>query len=90
MKKYFSIAFLFTLMACQSKLYMPLKEDRNYTQLMSGRNLYIQRCGSCHNLYLPKDYTSEKWLAIIQQMQVRAKINEEEKSLITQYLLHSN
>lgn len=77
-------------MACQSKLYMPLKEDRNYTQLMSGRNLYIQRCGSCHNLYLPKDYTSEKWLAIIQQMQVRAKINEEEKSLITQYLLHSN
>jgi hypothetical protein len=54
--------------------------------LINGRALLINKCSSCHNLYLPTQYTKQEWLPIIDKMQKRAKIDNSQKEIITSYL----
>ena len=53
---------------------------------MQGRKLYVNHCGGCHNLYLPKEYNADQWKKNIDEMQEKAKISDKEKQLIYQYL----
>nr|HMT28793.1 hypothetical protein [Bacteroidia bacterium] len=52
-----------------------------------GRKLYVNKCGSCHSLHLPHQYSADVWIKNIDEMQERAKINETEKKLIADYLV---
>jgi len=79
------------LIGCVSALYVPTKKDAisqntSLEKLQQGRELYIKRCGSCHNLYLPSGYTSKAWKPIIDKMQKRAHIDDSQKELIATYL----
>ncbi len=56
------------------------------TELQQGRSLYADRCSSCHNLRLPEKYSPEKWSEELGKMQRKAKISDDEKRLIFQYL----
>jgi hypothetical protein len=73
---------------CGSQLYFPASTDvTKQQQLVLGRKLYIKNCSGCHNLFLPKQFSSEAWNYIIKaEMQERAKITDEERQLILQYL----
>lgn len=78
--------------ACSSALYMPTSADADRAgistdHLMVGRTLYINKCGSCHNLHLPEQYTQKQWLKEMPEMQKKAKITEEESKQITSFLL---
>lgn len=79
------------LISCVSALYLPTQNDAvsqntPLEKLKQGRELYIKRCGSCHNLYLPSSYTSKAWKPIMDKMQKPARIVDSQKELIIAYL----
>jgi cytochrome c5 len=78
--------------ACAPALYLPSITDAGRTghsaeSLMTGRILYTNHCGSCHNLHLPGQFTSKQWTQKMPEMQQKAKISDEEARLITNFLL---
>ncbi len=84
-------AFLFgSIISCSPALYQPLPEQASSTvsfeQLIKGRELYVNSCGSCHSLYLPERYTTKEWVHNLDEMQERSKITDGQKELILIYL----
>jgi hypothetical protein len=76
---------------CGSALYVPTVEDQQRTGIMldslsDGRKLYVDRCGSCHNLYLPAQYTESEWEKNVEEMQVKAKVTDSQKTKMLCYL----
>ena len=52
-----------------------------------GYVLYKDKCGACHRLHSPSEYTISKWEQNLIEMYPKAKVaNEEEKQLIRNYL----
>ncbi|MCL6524571.1 MAG: hypothetical protein K6T34_07895 [Thermoflavifilum sp.] len=97
MKKTISIiAIMMVLYACASKLYVPsavnvekakrLNPAITENQLKVARSLYISHCSSCHNLHLPHEYTRDQWIDILNKMQPKAKITDQQKALLLIYL----
>ncbi len=92
--KYFSIAVIFfaalLLSSCGPALYIPEVRDgmngASLNQLLKGRELYSEKCGSCHSVYLPEKYTIQEWTSRINEMSGRAKISREESTLILNYV----
>lgn len=85
------IVIFLGLIGCVASLYMPTEIDAKVFNttldtLKIGRELYINKCGSCHNLYLPSIYTKEEWQQIMDRMEKPAKINNLQKGLIKKYL----
>jgi hypothetical protein len=54
--------------------------------LEQGRQKYIDRCGGCHSLHLPAEFTEAEWQRAVNAMQARAKVGVGEKELILRYL----
>lgn len=55
--------------------------------LNTGKQLYINKCGSCHRLYKPDQFSTEKWLEKMPDMEIEAKLTNKESELIKQYLI---
>lgn len=76
---------------CSPALYQPIPaqatQDVSFDQLVEGRNLYVNKCGSCHSLHLPHQYSKEVWFHNLDEMQERAKISDQDKKLIADYLM---
>ncbi len=97
MKKYFWIGFIFFAIGCATPLLVPQDLDvaRNLalgrpaelSKLQEGHKLYINKCGTCHYLYRPHQFTLEKWEKLMPDMKVEAKLNDAENQLITDYIL---
>lgn len=76
---------------CSVGLQIPTQEDvhksgTSLDTLIKGREMYIENCGSCHNLYLPEKYTQAQWNQNLDEMQKRAKISTEQTEFIRKYL----
>lgn len=86
------IAFglLFGINSCSSPLYVPGKDNipatANIDNLKKGRELYVSKCASCHTIFLPEKYNRIEWSKTVNRMQPKAKITDEEKNLILDYL----
>ena len=70
---------------------MPTAADQERTgilldSLSEGRKLYVDHCGSCHNLYLPERYSAPEWEKNVAEMQLKGKITDNQKSKIVHYL----
>lgn len=78
------------LIACKSALYIPTTENVaknvNMEELQKGRAMYIEKCSSCHALYLPEKYSKKVWEKNVNEMAPKAKITDEEKQLILSYV----
>lgn len=87
-KKIIAVIILMGILyGCSPTLFMPVSNDAAIQQqLLAGRKLYVAHCSSCHNLHFPKEYEEAVWKQQLDEMQVRAKITDEEKQLIFQYL----
>lgn len=59
----------------------------NIARLEESRNLYVAKCSGCHGLRRPDDYRAEKWSEIMEEMKGLAKITDDEKDSILQYVL---
>ena len=86
------LAVIVLLSACSPALYVPSMDDAirsrvSADSLTMGRTLYINHCGSCHNLRLPEHYTRKQWGKELPEMQQKAKISEEEAKLIANFVL---
>ena len=89
MKKIFLIITVsFLLFSCSSQLYSPVSDVGTSTleNLKKGRELYVNNCASCHQLYMPNKYDDATWMKNLNEMQDKAKISDEQKNLIYHYL----
>jgi mono/diheme cytochrome c family protein len=73
--------------ACSQTLYVPTDDMSQYEQLTAGRKLYVDHCSGCHNLHFPHEFTADQWKTQLEEMQVKAKISDDQKELIFQYLI---
>lgn len=84
--------------ACVSPVPVPTEAQLSVAQqrwpsasladLQEGRQLYVRRCSSCHNLHLPTEYTAEEWPAIIAEMgQEYARIDKDQQGLVLRYVI---
>lgn len=76
--------FLFIIFSC-SQGYMVNTNSK--TDFLEGRNLYISKCGGCHQLFDPNGYTKDEWKKIMVTMQEKSKINNHQKNEIYNWIL---
>lgn len=76
--------------SCSTALYIPSESQQttsaSLSHLTEGRKLYVQKCGSCHTLYLPEKYSKIQWQQFLDEMQLKASIDNLEKEKILKYL----
>jgi mono/diheme cytochrome c family protein len=91
MKKIFFLGSILLLISCSSQLYIPIEATPTVSleNLKTGREIYVKKCSSCHQLHLPNQYTEKVWMSNLNEMQARAKISDEEKQLIYQYITNA-
>lgn len=64
----------------------------NTPEMVEGKNLYAQKCGSCHGLKSPSKRTAEQWKEIVPRMTKMAnkkemQIDPKQQELIQNYLV---
>ena len=85
------ISIISLIIGCSPMLYVPKCADaEQQTKLMEGRRLYVKNCNGCHNLYLPDQFPETMWKKNMEEMQPKAKITDEEKKLILDFLLYTH
>ena len=96
MKFYFSIivsvimiVFL-TQCTTTSKISEPtadnIRAGYSLDEVLKGKQLFTAKCEQCHRLYSPSKHDDNGWTATLNRMQPKAKISDDEKSLIFKYL----
>ena len=77
-----------------SNLYLPTSSDvtANATldQLTQGRQLYIDNCSRCHQLYSPDSFSANQWKTIIAAMAPRTPMSSAEVQMVTKYVTRGN
>jgi hypothetical protein len=51
-----------------------------------GRKLYVGKCTRCHKLYVPARYSDEQWQVWMDKMSGKAKLQPDQKELISHYV----
>ena len=101
MKKILSVSvlslFVFLLDSCSpkttpTKTTVETKEnsDKNYTVVLNssyGKEIYESKCGSCHDLKKPNEYTFMEWNPIMRRMAKKADLDEMQKQNVLVQLL---
>jgi mono/diheme cytochrome c family protein len=54
--------------------------------LAEGKTLFENNCAKCHNLYNPKDFSSEQWQSILIRMQKEAGLDYTQIASISNYI----
>ena len=95
-----SIILLTLIAACAGSIPVPTeRHDRlaarewpgtTHSDLVQGRQLYIENCSGCHSLKSPTDYSADEWRENVAEMKVKAKIRSGDSELILKYLLVAN
>lgn len=53
----------------------------------AGQTVYTNRCGRCHGLKKTENYTAQQWGNILKSMIPKAKLNDEEETQVTAYVM---
>jgi len=59
------------------------------TKYPEGRDLYMSKCGGCHQLFDPNNYSKGEWSKIMVAMQEKSKINDQQKNEIYNWILET-
>ena len=59
------------------------------TNYPDGRDLYISKCGGCHQLFDPNSYTKADWNKIMVAMQEKSKIDDQQKDEILNWIIET-
>ncbi len=91
MKKIILYSLFLVLFSCSSQLYIPTENSTTISvlELKKGRKLYVNNCAGCHQLYTPNKYNALAWQHNLDAMQPKAKISDEHKKLIYNYLVNA-
>lgn len=98
MLKYAVMVFLIILIACNRKA-MPVITSRTTEPTLpvkpvsdinpdieTGKVIFTNRCGKCHGLPKPDDYTAKRWEGILSYMIPKAWLNNEQGVHVAAYL----
>ncbi|MEO5945337.1 MAG: hypothetical protein ABIP79_00860 [Chitinophagaceae bacterium] len=68
----------------------PFKKEKQAISILpdlnEGKIVFTNRCGKCHDLPLPDQFTEKRWEGILSYMIPRARLNEEQGIHVTAYL----
>lgn len=95
------IIVLFVVSACQKKA-VPVITERKYEppkgvttfpppgtinpDTIIGKTVFVSRCGKCHGLPEPIQFTAERWDGILSYMMPRARLDEAQKIHLAAYI----
>jgi hypothetical protein len=88
--------FLGSVYCCSPSLLRPTQSDEAFAKdkwgqagadLNQGYDIYVSKCGGCHILPKPLDYSEEKWMEILPDMCKRAFLNKAQQESVTRYVL---
>ena len=99
-KNYFAffcvITILLILNGCKQNLnatgtlYVPtsanVTANATLAELQQGRTLYMNNCGSCHQLYMPESYSPVQWKSVLNSMAPRTGMSASQILLVTKYV----
>lgn len=54
--------------------------------IKAGQETYNAKCGRCHGLKVTTDYTSDRWISIMQVMAPKARLDDTEKANVLAYV----
>lgn len=60
------------------------------TKFPDGKDLYVSKCTACHKAYGPELHTADEWRKILDDMGRKAKLSDDEKTIILNYLSEKN
>ena len=92
MKAVATIFILLILAACTTKLYVPSdvnagkRVPATLAELQQGHDLFSAKCGKCHGYKKPGSHSPEQWTKVLQKMGPKAKLTNEQTSLVFKYL----
>lgn len=73
-----------------SALYTPTEADvttaATLKELQEGRTLYINNCGSCHDLYSPDDLSISQWKMALAVMVTKTTLTSQQVILVSKYV----
>ena len=81
------VTFLLIIFSCSQGYIVNMNAKTDYPK---GRNLYISKCGGCHQLFDPNSYTKSEWNKIMVAMQQKSKINDQQKNDIYDWILETH
>ena len=58
----------------------------NGAQIADGGKIYEARCGKCHELHKPDEFTASEWPDILRSMAPKAKLNQSMKEMVMAYV----
>jgi hypothetical protein len=92
--KYLVYGSLFILMGCSTTkkaAEVKMSEVKLTAEITQGKEIYDNKCGKCHKLFSPTEFSRKKWPGIVDNMQRKAKITDEQKALVVAYVtVYSN
>lgn len=56
------------------------------TELKAGRKLYVTKCGRCHKLYDPNNYSDADWREWMDKMSKKSRLKPDQKELLSRYI----
>ena len=74
------------IIACSQSYIVNTNVNTDYPE---GRNLYLSKCGGCHNYFDPNTFTKTDWSKIMATMQQKSKINDQQKKEILNWILET-
>ncbi|MCB0509075.1 MAG: hypothetical protein R2739_04835 [Chitinophagales bacterium] len=93
MKKILIIALLSIFVyACSHKTKSSVSKSESATEnassmtMQAHADLYAASCVKCHKLVEPSKFTKEEWVGWLDKMAPKAKITDEQKANIYEYL----
>jgi hypothetical protein len=95
--RFAAISLTALLAGCAGKLPAPTEADAlrasaqfpgtTVADLGRGRNLYVERCASCHALVKPQQKSPAEWPKFVKEMDDRAKLGPNVSAEILRYLV---
>ncbi len=88
-------ALLIVLAACSKKT-VPTSTQASATDkpasttpdlAVSGKQIFEAKCGRCHSLRSPSEFTSQEWRPIMNRMADKAKLTTDEKTQVLTYVM---
>jgi hypothetical protein len=68
----------------------PLKKEKPTKtitpDLITGKAIFNNRCGNCHDLPPPEQFTTQRWDGILSYMIPRARLTDEQGVHVTAYI----
>jgi hypothetical protein len=84
-KTFFLLALIVIVWSCAHKS-VPSKTETSTGDATAGQATYTAKCGRCHGLKNPGDFTSSDWVPILDKMAVKAHLDSTEKVNVLAYV----